>query len=520
MKKFKALMLVTILIVTTLCTSVPVMAAKKKTSAPKVDTTLATPPAFVSSQYALLNPVIAAQCGGDVNKMYQHYMASGVRTGERLYATPLRMPMENLFLYMSYNRQDYLKKGLNANYPYFNLANYMTMNPGLVAQYGANPALYLYHYVNFGVYEGKSSGSLTDPAKVVLWNSGIASLNNAKLSPAKIMNNYTATTGQVSTLILAQPVKQTPAPAPTYTQSKHEHDWKYESIDDDKHWKKCKNCDEKEKEDHHYHVYSQADGTDTSKHVLKCSKCDHKYVQAHYDKNNDGKCDRCDYRIVAPHVHQYGNWNWVSGTTTHKHTCTVSGCTVSETANCDHTTGGTCSGCGHVYAAPAHAHSFGMGTWNSGTTTHTKTCTAAGCTLPPYSFIEDCDHTTGGTCSGCGHVYAAPTHTHTYSSWSDNGNGTHTKSCTAAGCPGGADATLTEDCNHNGAGGKCSECGHEWPVAPHEHTYGGWQTNNNGTHTRACTAPDCPGGDDATQTEDCSYGNDGACTECGYNPGA
>ena len=36
----------------------------------------------------------------------------------------------------------------------------------------------------------------------------------------------------------------------------------------------------------------------------------------------------------------------------------------------------------------------------------------------------------------------------------------------------------------------------------HEHDWGAWTSNNNGTHSRSCQAADCPIG---TQTEDCSY---------------
>ncbi len=407
MRKIKGLTIAALMTVLVIVSAVPVMAA------PAIDSTLAVPPVFASSQYAALNPGVFAECGGDMLKMYNHYLTQGVRNGERIYATPAPTATEALFLYMSYNRQNYIKNGMSANYPYFNVNNYVALNPDLVKTYGANMPMYMYHYVNYGVYEGRQNGTLTDPAKVIAWNPGIAELDNGKMSPTKIISNYTAATGQPTTAILSNPPK--PAPVQTvyyYSSSKHEHDWKYESIDDEKHWKECKDCDEKEKEDHHYHVYSTTNGTDTSKHVLKCSKCDHKWAQAHYDKNGDGKCDKCDYVMVPAHVHTYGNWAWVDGTTTHKHTCTVSGCTVSETANCDHTAGGTCSGCGHVYTAPAHAHSFGMGTWNSGTTTHTKTCTAAGCTTPPYSFTENCDHADGsgdGNCTGCGHHYDVPT---------------------------------------------------------------------------------------------------------------
>ena len=208
--KAKMLVVSVALLVLTICMSVPVMAADK---------TPAVPGAFASSQYSVLNPGVAAQSGGDINKMYQHYLTEGVREGERIYATPAPTTVEKLFLFMSYNRNDYLNKGLSPTFPYFDLNNYIAQNPGLIAMYGTNGDMYLYHYVNFGVYEGKASGSLLDPAKVIAWNSGIAGLDNPRLDPSKIMSNYTATTGQLTTTALTNPPKAA-APAPARCRSR------------------------------------------------------------------------------------------------------------------------------------------------------------------------------------------------------------------------------------------------------------------------------------------------------------
>ena len=477
MKRLKALIVAVTLIVTTFCASVPVFGAQK------IDNTLAVPPAFSTSQYALLNPAVAAQCGNNVTLMYNHYMSEGVRKGERLYATLTPTPIEKLFLYMSYNRADYVKKGLNATYPYFNLNNYIALNQDLVKVYGVNMPLYLYHYVNFGIYEGRPSGSLTDPAKVITWNPALAEFGNAKLSPAKIISNYTSVTGQISTASLSVPKKTAqPASASSVTpSSKHEHDWKYESIDDDKHWKECRNCDEKYKEDHHYHLYAQTDGSDATRHVLKCSKCDHKYAQKHYDKKGNGKCDECGYPMSG-HIHNY--IPQAAGATATYH---VSKCA-----------------CG---AAKNEQHSLQY-IYNGGQLfTHTINCKKCGYTI---STADACDmNGLGASCSKCGHIRGVIPHTCVYTAnYTPNNDGTHKAYCTCG-------EYQTQDCDHSGEGGKCSKCDYVWPAPAHSHAWGNWISNDDGTHSRTCSAANCPVG---TETEDCNHnGNGNTCSDCGYS---
>ena len=168
--------------------------------------------------------------------------------------------------------------------------------------------------------------------------------------------------------------------------------------------------------------------------------------------------------ITVTVTHDWSDWTYVSGTT-HRHTCS---CGASETAACDHTSGGTCSGCGHNYGTtptpppetepatepstepsteaptqhqhnwsawtvtqaatceepgsqrrtcscgaeetesiPATGHNWGTPTHNDGTTTHTSICTNPGCTA---ETTAPCDHVEeGGNCSGCNYYYEAPT---------------------------------------------------------------------------------------------------------------
>ena len=52
-----------------------------------------------------------------------------------------------------------------------------------------------------------------------------------------------------------------------------------------------------------------------------------------------------------------------------------------------------------------------------------------------------------------------PTHTHSYGSWTSNNDGTHSRSCTAN------DNKQTENCSYD-ANGKCTVCGHTKPTTP------------------------------------------------------
>ncbi len=455
--KTKMLIVSIALLILTMCMSIPVMAA---------DSSLAVPSVFASSQYAYLNPEVAKACGGDINKMYQHYMTEGVRNGERISASPSRTTVENLFLFMSYNRSDYLNNGLSGSFPFFDVNGYMANNPGLVAQYGNNPSAYLYHYVNFGVFEGKSSGSVLDPAKVIAWNPYIASMNNGKLSPSKIISNYTSTTGQATTLALTNPA---PKPAPVYwycEPKKHEHEWKYDSIDDEKHYKECKDCDEKYKEDHHYHIYSK----DASGHKLECSKCDHTMKEAHYDKKGDGKCDRCGYAMPPAHVH---NYVLQPGPTAAGHVLKCS-CgavkneahTVTYVDNGDDTHAIKCSVCAFVID-PAVACTTQI-KWIDGTETHQTVCTVCGHKGAPENCTKD---PVTHECTVCGHQYtasaapavnlgaAAAPHVHAYA-YTPNGNGTHNAVCNIAGCT--VPTIANEPCAYDD-NGVCIHCGYTNP---------------------------------------------------------
>ena len=72
---------------------------------------------------------------------------------------------------------------------------------------------------------------------------------------------------------------------------------------------------------------------------------------------------------------------------------------------------------------------------------------------------DDGDCTTPILCAGCDEVMVEGQPNHNFGGWIDNGNGTHTGTCTNDGCT----VTETENCTYS-ADGKCTVCGNEKPA--------------------------------------------------------
>ena len=156
-------------------------------------------------------------------------------------------------------------------------------------------------------------------------------------------------------------------------------------------------------------------------------------------------------------THDWGSWTHAGGTN-HRHTC--AGCGATETAACDHTSGGTCSGCGHTYASP--------------TPTPTPTPQTEPATEPQtqhshtWVWVTDTEPTcdTAGVkheeCSSCHETRNAgteiPATGHSYQ-WQWDGVTGHTHTCTVCGATDNSGA-----CDHVAEGGACTVCGHEYPA--------------------------------------------------------
>ena len=521
--KFKKLIMLVVLATMVMTNAVPVM-AKTKTS---VDATLAVPPAFINSQYAILNPQTAQDCNYDIQKMYNYYMTKGAKAGQRMYATPVMTGVEALFQYMSRNRSTYIKNGTNFTFPYFNVQNYIALNQDLVALYGANINAYVLHYVNYGIYEGRPSGSATDPARIVLLNPTLASFNNSDWNPTSILTNWACINGgsTLTTALVANAnTTKKPASQPVYTSSGCSHDWRYDSIDDDQHKKYCAKCCDSSKQDHDYYVYSQMNNSDASRHTLKCSSCGHKWVQSHYDNNGDCKCDKCGY--ISTHIHNYvvqttgqdaiehvvkcscgtvkkerHTPKYVSRNNgTHAILCKVCGFAIgSEPCNYP-SSSAFCSKCDYNPSISSHTHAYTTAVDN-GDGTHSMTC-SCGDQKPATTCSPN---GAGETCATCGHSFpVTPSHTHSYTIFIDNGDGTHTPKCSCG------DTQSAVSCSPNGAGETCSSCGHSFPVESHVHLYGTYISNGDGTHTATCSCG-------AKDTASCDLSS-GVCSTCNYDP--
>ncbi len=137
MNRFKKVILSALLIISTLMLATPVSAATKSAADIKLDPTLAVPPAFSAVQYAMMNPVTAAQCGFNPQKMYNYYVQKGVYEGQRLFATPVAMPLEKVFQYMAKNRKLYVENGKKSGFEYLDLASYIIANNDLYPVLGS-----------------------------------------------------------------------------------------------------------------------------------------------------------------------------------------------------------------------------------------------------------------------------------------------------------------------------------------------------------------------------------------------
>ncbi|MDD6057799.1 MAG: hypothetical protein PUB98_06025, partial [Clostridiales bacterium] len=86
----------------------------------------------------------------------------------------------------------------------------------------------------------------------------------------------------------------------------------------------------------------------------------------------------------------------------------------------------------------AKSHNF-SGEWNKDENGHWHTCQNGGCTVAetkaPHSGTDDGDCTTAVICK-CGYTVTAANAKHSYGEWQSNGNGTHTRYCTIDGCNG------------------------------------------------------------------------------------
>ena len=269
------------------------------------------------------------------------------------------------------------------------------------------------------------------------------------------------------------------------------------------------------------------------------------------------KCDATKTEDVDPTgEHVYGDWV-DNGDGTHTKTCTGTTCTDAVTADhvwdagvvtteptcCDKGVKTyTCTDCGATKTEdvdPTGEHVYGD--WvDNGDGTHTKTCTGSTC----RDFVT-ADHvwdagvvTTEPSCNEkgvktftceCGATYTEdidPTGEHTYGSWVDNGDGTHTHTCTGTGCTasetkdhvwGEGEVTTDPTCCDKGVRTYTCGCGATYTedIDPTgEHTYGAWTSADDNNHVRNCTGTNCT--ESETKAHDWANACDDTCDTCGH----
>ena len=140
------------------------------------------------------------------------------------------------------------------------------------------------------------------------------------------------------------------------------------------------------------------------------------------------------------------------------------------------------------------------------------TCTEIGWDEYVTCQREGCGYTTYKAIEAKGHDYDLTTGT-------NNNNGTHTVTCPncdenteghtdVVDCTYGAGVVTDPTCTKNGyTTHTCTVCGYfytDTETTATGHTFGNWTANNDGTHTRTCTA--CIDEEGRNETADCTYG--------------
>ena len=268
------------------------------------------------------------------------------------------------------------------------------------------------------------------------------------------------------------------------------------------------------------HSYEQK--SNETEHWEECTKCgeektgsrgSHTGGEIH---NSGGRCDTCGYEYIT-HEQSTNFLGYESGDNGHYKTfaCLAPNCntvyrgkTESHTGG-THSNGGKCTVCNYIYQA--HGQSTTVAGYDSTQTTHT----------PKYKC----------TYSGCTETILGTAEAHIITSYTSNGDQTHSGTCTKC------QYKLTEACTYDGntctkCGAtkpntgcvhnyvlqynatehwkECTKCGAELEGSKKNHIYGKILPNGNGTHSKKCTG--CP----YSKIENCTYVN-GKCSECGAN---
>ena len=302
-----------------------------------------------------------------------------------------------------------------------------------------------------------------------------------------------------------------------------EHNWviKNNSIE---HWEECSKCNvTKDGSLASHNVARWIDNGDNT-HSGTCTTCNYKQTFSHSFSGNT--CTKCGATQVALCDH---NWLAKSDSIKHWEECSKCGITKDGSLGSHNITTwtnigneeheGTCTVCNYKVTEGHNYDDNGM-------------CADCGATKQcEHSWVTKNDPTTHWEeCSKCGITKDGSTGDHNVTTWTDNGKGAHSGTCTVcnykvtklhnynnnnicADCG----AIKQTDCEHNWVmksdstthWEECSKCEITKEESIENHNVTTWTDNGKGSHEGTCTVCNYK----VTKTH--NYGNNNTCTDCG-----
>ena len=286
---------------------------------------------------------------------------------------------------------------------------------------------------------------------------------------------------------------------------------------------KCTNCTSTKSDSQEAHTVNSYTDNGNGTHSGTCTVCSYTVTKAHEDSS--GTCTVCGATTGTTCEH---TWVTKSNSTDHWEECSL--CNITKTGsvenhnvaayrdNGDNTHSGTCTVCNYVIN---EYHNYGSN--------HTCTrCGATETTTCEHKWVmksNSLEH--WEECSECNITKEGSLENHNITTWTDNGDETHSGICTVC----NSKATQT----HNYTGGTCTECGavssadceHNWVMKSdreehwkecdkchitqkdtvENHKITTWENNGDETHSGTCTV--C----NYKKTDTHNF-KDGICTEC------
>lgn len=240
--------------------------------------------------------------------------------------------------------------------------------------------------------------------------------------------------------------------------------------------------------------------------MASADDCEHEFALR--DCTHERQCSICRNWFSAKTEHNWESWSSNESGSSHKRGCTNYQCEAFDggyhyggTATC--TEQAVCKGCGQSYGEfDPNGHKWGE--WKSQgpyeSHRHVRTCENN------RQHAEEGNHTGGNPncteaaiCITCGQNYLSASNHGDYPlewQYTDNGEW-HFQICTV--CKFNIAQTYAPHAFDNDTDPICDTCGYTRNIE-HTHSYGEWTSNNNGTHSRSCSA------NDDTQTNNCSGG--------------